>query len=66
MLAATVGNALHDRPVETKVLLVYSPPAGGACVRACACVLALACVKRMNIVSVQLRRCFGLPARVHD
>jgi hypothetical protein len=38
MLAATVGNALHDRPVETKVLLVYFPPAGRACLRACACV----------------------------
>ena len=44
MLAATVGNALHDRPVETKVLLVYFPPAGRACVR----LRLRACVREEN------------------
>ena len=48
MLAATArNNALHDRPVEMKVLLVYVPvqhawlwSAGRACVRVC--------MRRMN------------------
>ena len=42
MLAATVRNALHDRPVEMKVLLVYVPMHG------CGRRAVRVCVRRMN------------------